>query len=256
LSDQRALVTGASSGIGAAFARELAARGWSLTLVARDRARLEALASELPPGRSGVHAVLVADLARPEGVRVAGLACAEQELVVNCAGVLLPGKLVDCDPEQLESANFLMTASLFGLTRAALRGMEERGRGTVINVASRAAYVPEPGLAVYCATKASVRAFTLAVARELEGSGVHVHLSCPGNTATELHDRAGLVSTREQVAARTSAEQVVRETLAAVERGALVSVPGEPRWHTRLSRLFGGRALAKVAGVLTRLARA
>lgn len=247
----RALVTGASSGIGEAFCRRLAGPRARLTLVGRDREKLDALAKEL----DGEHTVLVADLATVEGVRVVESSVSGQDLVVLNAGVHVPGQVVEQDSETLEHTMQLMATGVFAVARAAAEDMKDRDAGSILTVASRAAFVPEPGLAVYCAAKAAVRSFTLALARELEDTRVRVHLCCPGATRTPMHARAGVQVTAEQQARRVEPDVVAREALLALQAGERVSVPGEPGWHTLLARVFGGRALAKVAGVLTRLAR-
>ncbi len=251
LSAKRALVTGASSGIGRAFARELAGSGWSLTLVARDPERLKALADELGPQA----AVIAADLSTVEGTQSIESECGQHDLVINCAGVMVRGDFAHAETEQVERAIYLMSTSVMRLTRAALGGMTARGSGAILNVSSRAAFVPEPGLAVYCATKAAVRSFTLAVAKEVADTNIRVHLCCPGNTRTELHERAGLSASQTGSSRRVEPELVAREALAALERGDRVSVPGERLFDRILARAIRGRITTKVAGVLTRLAR-
>ena len=251
LSAKRALVTGATSGIGRAFARELASSGWSLTLVGRDHERLEALAQEF--GLETV--VIVSDLSTLEGTQLVERQCGSQDLLINCAGVMVRGDFAEADSEVVDRAVFLMTTSVMRLTRAALGGMVPRKSGAILNVSSRAAFVPEPGLAVYCATKAAVRSFTLALAKELAGTEVRVHLTCPGNTRTELHERAGLSASQTGSSRRVEPELVAREALAALERGDRVSVPGERKLDRTLAWLLRGRVSSKVAGVLSRLAR-
>ncbi len=246
---RRALVTGATSGIGRAFARQLASDGWSLTLVARDEARLEELAREFGEQTS----VVVADLSTVSGVQSLLPACTEQDLLINCAGVLLQGPLSNANADEIERAVYLMTTSVMLLTKAALAGMLARDHGAILNVSSRSAFVPESGLAVYCATKAAVRSFTLAVAREVQGTGVRVHLCCPGNTRTELHARAGIAKTGERL--RVEPEFVAQVALDALKRGQRVSVPGERKLDTLLARMLAGRFSTKLAGILTRLSR-
>lgn len=249
--NRRALVTGASSGIGRAFARELASAGWSLTLVARNEVRLKELAREL-----GTEVqVVAADLSTPEGTRLVAPVCAEQDLVINCAGIMVRGEFAQADIAEVERAMYLMSTSVMALTRASLDGMVARGRGAILNVSSRAAFVPEPGLAVYCASKAAVRSFTLALAKEVEGTEVRVHLTCPGNTHTELHERAGIAASETGSSRREEPEYVARMALAALEKGERVSVPVERLFDRVVARVIRGRFAVKVAGVLTRLAR-
>jgi len=220
-------------------------------LVARDQKQLELLAREL--GEKTV--VIAADLSTPEGTAQVGIECAEHDLVVNCAGVMVRGELAKADSNELERAMYLMGTSVMVLTRAALGGMVARGEGAILNVSSRAAFVPEPGLAVYCAAKAAVRSFTLAIAKELEGTQVRVHLTCPGNTHTALHERAGIPASKTGSTLRAEPEYVARLALAALENGERVSVPVERLFDRILARVIRGRVAVKIAGILTRLAR-
>lgn len=199
--------------------------------------------------------MIAADLATPEGTRLVEPACAEQDLLINCAGVMVRGDFAQADTGEVERAMYLMSTSVLSLTRAGLAGMVPRGKGAILNVSSRAAFVPEPGLAVYCASKAAVRSFTLALAKELAGTEVRVHLTCPGNTHTELHERAGIAASETGSSMRAEPEFVARKALAALEDGERVSVPVERLFDRVLARVIRGRVAVKVAGVLTRLAR-
>jgi len=189
----RALVTGASSGIGAAFATRLARDRYDLTVVARSRPRLDELATRLR-AQGAVVDVLVADLCHPAGV-AATIAAIESEpldLLVNNAGFGTVGAYAELDAEREEAEVRLNVVALMRLTRAALPAMVARGAGAIVNVSSVAAFQPAPFNATYGATKAWVNSFTEAIAEELRDSGVRIQALCPGFTRTEFQSRAGI----------------------------------------------------------------
>jgi hypothetical protein len=174
---RRALVTGASAGIGTAFAERLARDGYDLLLVARRRERLEELAKQLRESHRVEVEVLVADL-----VDAGDLLTVEQrvaarpglDLLVNNAGFGTAGAFLESDPDREEQEILLNNVALVRLTRAALPRMAERGRGAVVNVSSMAGFLPAPYNATYGATKAFVTSFSEALAEELRGTGVRV----------------------------------------------------------------------------------
>ncbi len=225
-----ALVTGASAGIGAAFARALAARGCDLVLTARRTARLEALAAEL----DGVRChVLPADLAE-EGAVVRLVAEIEArglaiDWLVNNAGYGLPGTFLASDWPAHAAFLRVMVEAPTELAHALLPGMRARGWGRVVNVASLAGFLPgSAGHTLYGAVKAYWITVSESLALELAGSGVHVCALCPGFTHSEFHDVTG---TRASVARLPgwmwqSADAVVAEGIDAVERGRPVHVTG------------------------------
>jgi hypothetical protein len=223
-----ALVTGASSGIGAELARALAARGADLVLVARRADRLEALAAELT---SVSVEVLTADLATDDGVDrvVARLAAAPVELLVNNAGVSTTGAFQDSDPSAEDSQVRVNVLALHRLTRAAVGPMVAAGHGGILNVSSIAGEQPLRNIATYAAGKAFVTHFTECLAADLRGTGVHVTVLKPGYVATEMNPAAPDPST---FAGRfwLKAPAVANAALDAVENGRLVSVPG-PHWR-------------------------
>jgi uncharacterized protein len=228
-STRRAWVTGASTGIGAAFARRLAADHYDLALVARSRDRLEELATTLEKDDGVTCAVLPADLTDAKDLeRIAAAIAGDNgaELLINNAGFGTIGPYAKLDFAREEDEVRLNVIALMRLTRAALPGLIERGRGAIINVSSMAAFQPAPLNATYGATKAFVNSFTESLSEELRGSGVHVMALCPGFTRTEFQERAGIDTSGIPGFAWMSAEAVVDSALAALRRGDVVSVPG------------------------------
>ncbi len=228
-----ALVTGASSGIGAAFAEQLAEKGYDLALVARRRERLESLAESLRARHGAESEVLPADLSVPAAVTELGEWAANNqvELLVNSAG--FPGyrPFVELDPHVADDLLSLHVRTVTMLTRAVLPGMVQRHRGVIINVASLLSLSgtipanPMPYRAVYAGAKSYVLTFTQALAGELRDSGVRLQALLPGVVATEFHDSLGMDRSRlERMAMKP--EQVVAASLTALETGELVCVPG------------------------------
>jgi hypothetical protein len=222
------LVTGASAGIGAAFTERLARDGYDLIIVARDRERLEARAQQLHQSCGAQVEVLPADLTEPSELRIVEdvVAGAQLDMLVNNAGFGTVGTFAELDSEREEAEIRLNVIALVRLTRAALPGMTQRGRGTIINVSSLAALQPAPYNATYGATKAFVNSFTEAIHEELRGTGVQVQALCPGFTRTEFQERAGVDVSRVPSLAWMSPKDVVDASLAGLRRGALICVPG------------------------------
>jgi short-subunit dehydrogenase len=231
VSRRRALVTGASSGIGEAYAERLAADGFDLVVVARRRDRLERLGAGLTAAHGVEVQVLEADLGGPEGLAAVQAAAldAPPDLVVNNAALAHYAAFTDLDPGRADELVQLNVLAPVLLTRAVLPGMVERGSGAVVNVASLLAWSGEwrsphvPKRAVYAATKSFLVTFTQILAVELEGTGVRVQVLCPGVVRTEFHSRQGMDMTGRT---RMEPQDVVTASLADLERGAVVSVPG------------------------------
>jgi len=220
---ETALVTGASSGIGEQFARQLSERGYELILVARRRDRLEALAEELP----GTAQVIPCDLAREAGslpAKVAELGL-EVHLLVNNAGFGTYGPFVEGDPQRDADQVRVNCEAVVTLTHAFLPPMVKRDRGGVIVVASSAGMQPIPYEAVYSASKAFALTFTEALNEELRGTGVRVLAVNPGPVPTEWQGVAGHEDVNV-VPGKIEADQVVAESLAAYDRGRRSVVPG------------------------------
>jgi uncharacterized protein len=240
---RRACVTGASSGIGEVFARRLARDQYDLMLVARDAVRLEALAEELHH-RHGiearVHAADLTDRAALEGLS-AELAASPPTLLVNNAGFGTVGRFAELDVVREEELVRLNVWAVLRLTRAVLPGMIERGHGGVINVSSLAGEQPTPYNASYGASKAFVTSFSQSVAEELRDTGVRIQALLPGFTRTGFQERAQLDASKLPSFAWLQPETVVDASLAALEKGEVVCVPGA-----------GYRVLAALARVAPR----
>jgi len=225
----RTLVTGASSGIGAEYARALRARGEAVVLVARRQERLAALASDL--GGEPAAVAITADLAREGAADELRRQIDERGLVVdglvNCAGLGLTGPFASQSPSVIRAMCDLNVRAVVELTRAFLPPMLERRRGRIVNVASNAAFQPIPYLGVYAATKAFVLSFSEALASELDGTGVRVQALCPGITATEFLD---VSATGGELRVRRmpmmTPRQVVEASLEGLDRGRLRVVVG------------------------------
>jgi short-subunit dehydrogenase len=237
-----ALVTGASSGIGAEFARGLGKRGYELVLVARRRDRLEALAAEV----GGVAHVVECDLVEnaldlPRRVGELGV---DVDLLVNNAGFGTWGRFVELDLERELAQIRLNCETVVALTRSFLPGMVERGRGGVITVASTAGMQPLPYEAVYSATKAFARSFTSALRAELRGTGVRVLTVNPGPVPTEWQEVAGYPDPGEThgVPGKIGPRQVAEEALEAFQRDRGSIIPGAViRWLMRAGALVPER---------------
>jgi short-subunit dehydrogenase len=254
-----ALVTGASAGIGRAVASGLAARGDDLVLVARDTARLDALAKELD-GRYGTTAeIITADLSSGPGIASveARLVDATRpvDLLVNNAGFGTVGKFHELPVAAEVTEIGLNVVAVTRLMHAALGGMVARGHGGVINVASIAGYQPNPGTATYGATKAFVSSITQAVHEELKGTGVQCMVLCPGFTRTEFQDRAGVDSSGVPDILWQDAATVVDHALAAYAKGRAVCLPGALNQATAgFSAVMPAGVTRKVAGAIMRRA--
>ena len=246
-----ALVTGASKGLGAAYARALAKRGMRLVLVARSTGALEDLAAQLSRDFSTSCTVIAADLGKADAAR----RIAEQiddrgivvDLVVNNAGLGLTGPFTEHDLGAELNSIQVNVSALTALTYLMAKGMIERGRGAILNLASNAAFLPLPNMATYAAAKAYVLFFSEALAVELNPHGVSVLAVCPGPTATDFFG-----DTNTNLAAKDfdTAEQVVERSLFDLDRGKIVSYPGRRsvRIGTLLPRLFPRRMTLAFAG--------
>ena len=221
-----ALVTGASAGLGATFARKLAARGFDLILIARRADRLEQLSREVP-----AHIEIVpADLSTSEGLEAAERAirtCARLELLVNNAGFGTLGRFWEADIAGQDQMHRLHVAATMRLSHAALPGMVARAKGALINVSSVAAFSQSIGNVSYCATKAWMNSFTEGLDIELRSvrSPVRVQALCPGFTVTEFHDTLGMDRRQVPGFLWMKADDVVEASLRSLGRKVVV-IPG------------------------------
>lgn len=226
-----ALVTGASSGIGAAYADQLAARGYGLVLVARDQARLRAAAERLT-GETGVAVeVMSADLTRPADLASVKDRVATDmrlSLLVNCAGLGPLGPALDGPVHLYDGMLDLNVRAVQVLSLAAAKAFAERGRGTVVNVSSVVALVPERFNAAYVAGKAFVLALTQGLAAELAGKGVTFQAVLPGVTRTELFERVGADIGRIPAEMIMEARDLVAAALSGLDAGETVTIPSLP----------------------------
>lgn len=251
-----ALVTGASSGIGESISHKLGKAGVGMVLVARREDRLRAIAAKYPNVE-----VLVADLTTEAGVNAVldRLRDAQRpviDLVVNNAGFGTSGPFTAADPDRLSREISLNINALTRISHEAVRQMQPRGRGYLLNVSSIASFQPGPDLAVYAATKAFVTSLTEALHEELRGSGIRVTALCPGLTHTEfqsISNTSGLESKFPEFA-WMSAEDVARDGLRAVADGKAICVPGLVNKSLAAVSTFTPRGLARrIAGLATRM---
>ncbi|MFJ7076074.1 SDR family NAD(P)-dependent oxidoreductase [Streptomyces sp. NPDC098781] len=229
-----ALITGSTAGIGAAFARRLAADGHDLVLVARDTKRLREQATELHD-RHGIEAeVLTADLAEDTGIESVAARLGDRrnpvDLLINNAGFGNKGRYLDVSMADELKMLKVHCEAVLRLTSAAAEAMRERGRGGVVNVASVAAFVPR---GTYGASKAWVVQFTQGAARDLAGSGVRLMVLCPGFVRTEFHERAGMGTDNIPGWMWLDADKLVAAALGDLARGKSVSIP-DPRYKVLL----------------------
>ena len=258
LRDRWALVTGASSGIGADVARELAVRGAHLVLVARREERLRALADELEKAHGVRTRVVAMDLAAPEAPRLLheqmtreGIAV---DVLVNNAGFGVFGPFLDVPWERDRQMLELDVLALVHLTKRFASDMRARGFGRVLQVASIGAFQPSPTYATYSAAKAFVQSFGEALACELRGTGVSVTVVSPGVTETEFFAVAGQQRSLFQRLTVMSSAKVARSAVRALERGRPLVVPGFANamtaWSMRLLPRRWQASLAKTAMTL------
>lgn len=245
-----ALVTGASSGIGAAIAREFASRGHAVALVARREDRLRSLARELKAEHGVAAEPIACDLGDPaERDRLADYLAElgrSVEVLVNNAGFGSRGRFASNDRERMTGMVRLNVEAVVDLTARFLPGMAERGRGAVINVASVAAFQPLPGGATYAATKSFVLSFSEALHTEQRGSGVTVTAVCPGPVKTEFTEVAGMTGVENETPEVfwMSAEEIGRHAVEGAEEGKRTVVPGTLNRAQSLVGQHTPRALA------------
>lgn len=226
-----ALVTGASSGIGAIYAQRLAARGFDLLLVARDLQRLEDAATKLRAEHGIQVEVLKADLTQKDDVLKLEQRLRSDSsisLLLNNAGVAADGLLANADTDQLEKMIQLNVTAVTRLASAAAASFAKAGRGTIINIASVVALFPERFNATYSASKAYVLSLTQSLNAELDGTGVKVQAVLPGVTRTEIWERSGIDATQIPADMVMEAGEMVDAALSGLDQGELITIPSLP----------------------------
>ncbi len=221
-----ALITGASGGIGLEIARLFARDGYDLALVARSAERLDVVAAELRARGNIVVTTFTQDLSAPGAARVVFGQIPACDVLVNNAGFASNGRFAELDEARILDEISLDVTALTQLTRLYLPGMIERKHGRILNVASTAAFLPGPNMAVYYASKAYVLSFSEALAEEMRGTGVTVTCLCPGATATGFADRAEMTATRLMRGPQANATDVARAGYDGLLAGKPVVVPG------------------------------
>jgi len=226
-----ALITGASTGIGAVYADRLARRGYDLILVARDKQRLDALAARLTKENDVVVETLRADLTVKADLAGVEKTLRDDEsiaLLVNNAGVSLAASLIESDPDRLEAMIRLNITAVTRLGVAAAASFVARGRGAIINIASVLALAPERTNGVYGGSKAYVLGFSQALHQEVGARGVQIQAVLPGGTRTEIWERAGTDINKYDPAMIMEADEMVDAALVGFDARELVTIPSLP----------------------------
>ena len=225
------LITGASSGIGATYARHLARRGHDLLLVARNEARLQALATELKAETGVVVELLVADLNDATALRRVEQRVREDQrlsMLINNAGMVNAPAFTEADPDALEALLQLNVVALTRLSAAAARRFAARGDGTIVNIASVTALMPESFDPVYLSSKAYVLAFSQALHQQLSPLGIRVQVVLPGITRTEIWDHASVQLDALPAEMIMEVDDLVSAALSGLAQGELVTIPSLP----------------------------
>jgi short-subunit dehydrogenase len=250
-----ALITGASSGIGAAFARALAAQGAHLILVARSEAKLRDLATGLSAQHTIRAEALPCDLSRPQAGQQVFAATLQRglpvDLLINNAGFATYGAFDRLDAEREQQEILLNVAAVVDLTHRFLPAMLARGSGAIVNVASTSAFQPTPYMAVYGASKAFVLSFSEALWAEYRSKGIRVLALCPGPTSTDFFTVVGTEDA--SFGAKETPEKVAQVALRALQRGRPSVISGRMNWLQAHSVRLAPRAL--VASMGARLMR-
>jgi short-subunit dehydrogenase len=242
-----ALVTGASAGIGKVYAQRLAARGYDLVIVARNKARLDELAGELARTTGRKVDVLAADLSKKDDVRRVADRVRDDAaitLLVNNAGSGTEGPVLGADIDRIEAMVELNVVALNRLSIAAVNAFNARGKGTLVNVASVVAFVSDHFLGAYAGTKAFVLGLTQSLQSELKDTPVRVQAVLPGYTRTEFFDSAGLALEQIPADMMMSAEDLVDAALVGLDQGELVTIPS--MGDTKVFEAYDAARLAMV----------
>jgi short-subunit dehydrogenase len=249
-STKTAIVTGASSGIGEEFARQLTQRGYRVVVVARRRDRLEAIAKEIA-AVGGSTEVIEADLSKPDGVAmiVERLGKGDVDMLVNNAGFGINGQFGAVPVERELEEIDLNVRALTELSHAAIKAMRPRQSGTIINVGSTGSYQPVPYMSTYAATKAYVLYFSEGLHEEAKKYGVTVTCLCPGGTRTEFQQVAGVNEASLPRGSFMGPAPVVKAALDGAKKGRGIVVPGMMNKTTaNLNRFLPRSTVRKIAG--------
>lgn len=250
MSNAVTIITGASAGLGVDFARQYAAKGHRLLLVARRKDRLDELAAELGNARTlaldlsedGAAATLLSDLVT-HGEHA--------DILVNNAGFGLVGKVANLDGKRQRQMIDLNCGALTELAHAVLPGMIERGTGGILNVASVASFQPGPGMAVYFATKAYVLSFSEALHEEVKADGIRVSALCPGPTSTEFGEVAGFGGNKAVDSMAAKPGPVVTAGIEGLEANKAVVVPGlSNKVSAQANRFLPRSTIRKIVGLI------
>lgn len=249
--ERRVVVTGASSGIGTAFALHHARPGVSLVLVGRDMAALQSVVRQVRSLGATAEPV-VADLSIPQGVDDACAAAGVVDVLVLNAGITMAGAVGTHDPDELDRMAYLMSAGVTRMCERLVPGMLERGNGNIVIVSSIAAFTPMKKSAPYAAAKSHATAYARSLALETSARGIRVVAVCPGYVRTDLHRRAGLQHLEKRVPGWMwlPPERVVEETERALHRGKTVVVPG--RVYRAVLPFLSSAPAQRAWGALTR----
>ena len=252
-----AILTGASRGIGAAYARLLASRGYDLLLVSRDETRLTHLSRELEANHGIQAHVFIADLAQPDAAHQLFVESRRYrqtpEMLINNAGFGLYGEFVSHSLPRIREMLHLHVQTVVESIRLFLPGMIERGSGTIINVASIVGLLPIPYFAEYAATKAFLVSFSEALAEETRETGVLIQACCPGQTETDFHDSSGFRPPGHLP--MQTADQVAHTSLAALpNKGPVVTIGWQGKLTALAIKWLPRTFLVKSVGRITKLA--
>lgn len=251
MSRHLALITGASSGIGKAFAQYYAAAGFDLVLVGRDVEQLNSVREEVI-GTGAACQICIADLSESDGVASVLELCPRPDVVVANAGVTVAGRVGTREWAQLEQMSYLLGVGVAQLLEGLVPTMTERGSGDILIVSSIASLITMPNSAMYAASKSFVTAYGRSLAAETERFGVRVCVLCPGYVHTNLHERAGLAHLEKQVPGWMwiSSDTVVQAGIKGLRRKKIVVVPG--RVYRLVRPFMNSRAAQRIWRQLTK----